>query len=89
MDILVYDNNIERAIGRLKRSCDIDGLYRAIQRHSFFESRSQRRKRKDREAMVRLVKRRFRSENRQEAASRRDRAGQPRDRLGHQTGSSV
>ena len=56
MMVVVHNGNIERAIIQLKRKVQGSGLLRELKRSSFYESRSQRRKRKDQEARKRTKK---------------------------------
>jgi ribosomal protein S21 len=56
MEVVVRNGNIERAIVDLKRKVLCSGLLRELKRSAFFETRSQRRKRKDRMALKRAKK---------------------------------
>lgn len=64
MEVTVQNNNIERAIVALKKKVLSSGLFRELKRASFFETRGQRRKRKDRIALKRAKKNQMRSEAR-------------------------
>ena len=56
MMVIVHNGNIEEAIVRLKRKVQGSGLLRELRRSSFYESRTQRRRRKDQEARKRVKK---------------------------------
>jgi len=47
MEVRVQNGNIEMAIVVLKRKVLSSGLFRELKRSAFFETRTQRRKRKD------------------------------------------
>jgi ribosomal protein S21 len=56
MKVVVQNGNIESAIVDLKRKVLCSGLFRELKRSAFFETRTQRRKRKDRMALKRMKK---------------------------------
>ena len=56
IQVIVKDNNVEKAIRELKRKLQRDGLYTEMKRRSSYEKPSNRRKRKKREAMRRIKK---------------------------------
>ena len=56
MKIMVHNDNIERAIIQLKRKVQGSGLLRDLKRSAFYETRTQRRKEKDRRAFKRTKK---------------------------------
>ena len=60
MEIIVCDGNIEKAILTLIKKVFQSGLFKEIQRNSFFATRTERRKLKDRIALRRLNKARKR-----------------------------
>ncbi len=56
MEVVVRNNNIEEAILRLKRMVKGSGLLTELKRSSFYETRTQRRKTKDKLARKRAKK---------------------------------
>ena len=56
MEVVVRNNNIEEAILRLKRMVKNSGLIKELKRSSFYETRTQRRRAKDRLALKRTKK---------------------------------
>ncbi len=56
MEVVVRNNNIEEAILRLKRMVKNSGLLTELKRSSFYETRTQRRKTKDKLARKRTKK---------------------------------
>jgi ribosomal protein S21 len=60
MEVEVRNGNIEVAIIRLKRKVLCSGLFRELKRSAFFETRSQRRKRKDQLALKRVKRNQIR-----------------------------
>lgn len=56
LQVFVKDGNIEKAIRELKRKLQRDGLYTEMKRRSAYEKPSNKRKRKQREAMRRVKK---------------------------------
>lgn len=54
MEIIIVNNDLERAIRTLRR--DTQGLHKQLRDRSFIETRTQRRKRKDRYSFVRRKK---------------------------------
>jgi len=56
MEVVVRNNNIEEAILRLKRMVKNSGLIKELKRSSFYETRTQRRRTKDRLALKRTKK---------------------------------
>jgi ribosomal protein S21 len=56
MMVIVHNGNIEEAIARLKKKVQGSGLMREFKRSSFYETRTQRRKRKDQMARKRVKK---------------------------------
>jgi ribosomal protein S21 len=57
MEVLVQNDNIERAILQLRKGVYSSGLFREYKRSLSFETRTQRRKRKDRLALARRPRR--------------------------------
>ena len=68
-EIFVLGGDIEKALTRLKRNYQKD-LIRDVARHAFFESRSQRKRRKKKKSIQRLKKLESRSLVRVSAAKR-------------------
>jgi len=60
MEVRVQNGNIEMAIVVLKRKVLSSGLFRELKRSAFFETRSQRRKRKDQLALKRVKRNQIR-----------------------------
>jgi len=56
LEVVVQDNNINRAISLLKRKMATEGIYKELRKRRFFEKPSERRKRKQREAERRRKK---------------------------------
>lgn len=56
IQVIVKDNNVEKAIRELKRKLQRDGLYTEMKRRSSYEKPSNKRKRKQREAIRRIKK---------------------------------
>ena len=56
MEVVVRNNNIEEAILRLKRMVKNSDLIKELKRSSFYETRTQRRRAKDRLALKRTKK---------------------------------
>ncbi len=56
MDIIVYGNDIEKALRSLKRQLQKEGLFREIRKRRFYEKPSERKKRKKIEARKRKMK---------------------------------
>ena len=56
MKVTVHNGNIERAILQLRKAVYSSGLFRELKRLSFFETRTQRRKKKDIIALKRFKK---------------------------------
>jgi ribosomal protein S21 len=61
MEIIVHNGNIEKAIVRLRRMVRNSGLVRDLKRSSFYLTRTERRKEKDRVAIKRTRKNQKRS----------------------------
>lgn len=51
MDIKVYGNDIAKALRTLKRQLEKDGLFKEIKKRRFYEKPSEKKKRKQREAI--------------------------------------
>ena len=64
-EVVVKDNNLEKALKRLKRKLERAGLFKEMKRRRHFEKPSERRRRKRQEA-----ERRRRKKLRKEAAAR-------------------
>jgi small subunit ribosomal protein S21 len=56
MEIRVIDGNVQKAMKRLKRKLQQEGLFREMRNRKFHEKPSDRRRRKDKEALRRLRK---------------------------------
>ena len=67
MEVCVKNNNIEEAIRKLKKKVQSSGLLRELKRSAFYETRTQRRRKKDQVALKRANK----NQRRREAWKRR------------------
>ncbi|MBF0193765.1 MAG: 30S ribosomal protein S21 [Magnetococcales bacterium] len=56
MRIDVYDNNVDQAIRVLKKKMIREGMFREMKKRKFFEKPSERKRRKQAEAVRRLRK---------------------------------
>lgn len=56
LQVLIKDKNVEKAIRELKRKLQRDGLYTEMKRRNAYEKPSNKRKRKQREAVRRIKK---------------------------------
>ncbi|OGW28378.1 MAG: 30S ribosomal protein S21 [Nitrospirae bacterium GWC2_42_7] len=56
MDIKVYGNDIEKALKTFKRQLQKEGLFSEIKKRSFYEKPSDKKKRKQREALKKKIK---------------------------------
>nr|CRH05370.1 30S ribosomal protein S21 [Candidatus Magnetococcus massalia] len=56
MRVDVYDNNVDQAIRVLKKKMNREGMFREMKKRKFFEKPSERRRRKNAEAIRRLRK---------------------------------
>jgi len=57
LDIKIYGNDIERALKTLKRHLQKEGLFKEIKKRSFYEKPSEKKKRKQKEARKKRMKR--------------------------------
>ena len=71
LEIPVFNNDIERAIKKLQMRFQKE-ISRDLLRHSYFESRTQREKRKKKRSVMRLKKLAARSISRVDTAKRRE-----------------
>ena len=55
MEIQVVDNNVEKAIRVLKRKLQQEGLFREMKQRKYYEKPSVKRKRKEKEAMMKAM----------------------------------
>ena len=61
MEIKIYGNDIEKALKILKRQLQKEGLFKEMKKRSFYEKPSEKRKRKQKEARKKRMKRTFRA----------------------------
>jgi small subunit ribosomal protein S21 len=56
MKIKVHNNNVDRALRTLKRLMQKEGFYKEMKKRSFYEKPSEKRKRKQKEAIKKIRK---------------------------------
>ena len=56
MKIKVHNNNVDRALRTLKRLMQKEGFYKEMKKRSFYEKPSEKRKRKQKEAVKKIRK---------------------------------
>tara|TARA_B100001079_G_C15987799_1_gene330389 strand:+ start:256 stop:459 length:204 start_codon:yes stop_codon:yes gene_type:complete len=56
MEVIVRDNNVQKALRVLKKKLQKDGLFRELRMRKFFEKPSARRARKKKEGIRRVAK---------------------------------
>lgn len=56
MKIKVHNNNVDRALRTLKRLMQKEGFYKEMKKRSFFEKPSEKKKRKQKEAIKKIRK---------------------------------
>ena len=56
IEIVVFDNNIDKALRQLKKKMATEGLYREFKKRRYYEKPSEKRKRKKAEARKRWLK---------------------------------
>ena len=56
LEVEVEDNNIEKALGKLKKKMAYEGVLRELKKRRYYEKPSQKKKRKKEEAERRLLK---------------------------------
>jgi small subunit ribosomal protein S21 len=61
LEIKIYGNDIEKALKILKRQLQKEGLFKEMKKRSFYEKPSEKRKRKQKEARKKRMKRTFRA----------------------------
>ncbi len=56
MKIKVHNNNVDRALRTLKRIMQKEGFYKEMKKRSFYEKPSEKKKRKQKEAVKKIRK---------------------------------
>ena len=56
MKIKVHNNNVDRALRTLKRLMQKEGFYKEMKKRSFYEKPSEKKKRKQKEAVKKIRK---------------------------------
>ena len=56
IEVIVRDNNVEKALRVLKKKLEKDGLFRELRMRQFYEKPSDKRMRKHKESLRRIAK---------------------------------